>query len=83
MTFARLMKAIEKAGLKATQPRESNQDFFHVEGPGKYYGEFYKQGDKAICVSTCRKGDAADSMTDYFPQSFCDSIKQFIAWVQE
>ena len=83
MTFTRLANAIKKIGLEVIVSHpESHPDMFYVSGPNKYYGSFYKQGDRAICVSVCRKGDSSDAMTDYFPQRYCDSIKEFINCIQ-
>lgn len=82
MTHLKLMKAIVKAGLTA-KVAETNSNMFRVEGPNRIYGTFFVQGDSAICVSTCFKGDSPDAMTDYFPQRFHDSIKGFIASMGE
>ncbi len=74
MKLARLLSAIKKAGLHVTV----NEGRYYVTPAGKNYGTFWAQGDRAVCVSTCRVGDGPDSMTDYFPQQFHDTIKGFI-----
>ena len=76
MQFARLVKAVEKAGLKVEAVRDGRT--FHVQGKN-YYGKFHKQDEQAICVSVCRNGDAPDSMVDYFPQHYHDTIKGFVS----
>lgn len=78
VNFERLMKKINQAGLSATT--DDNRRFY-VEGP-YYYGSFFKQDDKAVCVSTCRNGDKPDGMYDYFPQTYHDTMKSFIKWVK-
>jgi hypothetical protein len=81
MNFNRVVSAVTKAGLKVT-PSESNANMFRVEGLGQYYGTFFKQGDSAVCVSTCHKNDGPDSQTDYFPQDFHSTIKSFVTWLK-
>jgi len=70
----RLQNAIKKAGLTI----EPSGHGFKVQGVKKY-GEFFAQGEQAVCISTCWNGLESDSMTDYFPQCWHDSIKGFVA----
>ena len=69
----RLQNAIKKAGLTI----EPSGHGFKVQGV-HCYGEFFVQGDQAVCISTCPNGQQSDSMTDYFPQTFHDTIKGFV-----
>lgn len=78
MRTANLLKAITKAGLTLTTDGMRH----HVRGTGDYYGGFFDQEGRVACLSTCHVGDKPDSMTDYFPQTYHDTIKGFIYWMQ-
>lgn len=70
----RLESAIKKTGL-TIEVRENRR---YVTGPINY-GSYFIQGDLAVCVSTCRNGDAPDGMYDHFPQTFQSTIKRFVS----
>lgn len=80
MKTSSLKKAIDKAGLKISQT-DTNRYF--VEGPNNYSGSFIDQGGHVICLSVCHKNETPDSSTDYFPQTYCDTIKRFLKYVTE
>jgi hypothetical protein len=76
-----LEQKMKKAGLVAKQQEGSR--LFYVEGKKGYYGSYFTttgfDGEiKASCVSVCPNGDESDAMFDYYPQTFCSSIKRFI-----
>jgi hypothetical protein len=75
-----LEQKMKKAGLVATVREESR--FIKVEGNKGYYGSYFitnRDGELyASCVSVCPNGDESDAMIDYFPETFCHTIKYFI-----
>lgn len=75
-----LEQKMKKAGLVAKQQEGSR--FFYVEGKKGYYGSYFvtdRNGEQhASCVSICPNGDKSDGMIDYFPQTYCSTIKRFI-----
>lgn len=80
MKIQRLLNAIKKAGFKVT-PLDNNR--FHVSGGVGTYGTFIQQDDRATCVSTCNVNDKPDAMIDYFPQTYHDTIKSFIRFMNK
>lgn len=79
MKTKRLIKAIEKAGLKVEVVKGN---IHYIQGKN-HHGEFVNQDGTAVCVNTCPNGDKSDSMTDYFPQRFHKTIKTFIERLTE
>jgi hypothetical protein len=77
-----LEQKMKKAGLVAVK-KNPDSAFFHVEGRKGYYGSFFIQKDynneeEAVCVSVCPNGDDSDGTIDYYPQTYCNTIKHFI-----
>lgn len=81
MKTARLISALNKAQIKIEQEAGSNK--YHVTGLGSFKGWFHDQNGEAVCVGVLHKGDKIESETDYFPQFYCRSIKEFVSYMQE
>lgn len=100
MNIARLIKALEKAGLKVekTDTNEYKKQWGHYDGPFWRYScvsathhccfwpNGYHEGDDkdmtTCSVQVMRKNERNDSQSDYFPGSFCRTIKSVVASMQ-
>jgi hypothetical protein len=86
MKHKSLVKALEKAGFTIGRPfaHSDRADAFRVQN-GKNILSWYFQNDNAICVHACTMQEAQDrdSMRDYFPGSYCHTIKAAIASLGE
>lgn len=78
MKHKSLVKALEKAGFTIGRPfaHSDRADAFRVQN-GVNILSWYLQDDSAICVHSCTMKQAEE--TDYFPGSYCRTIKAAIA----
>jgi len=88
MKTSRLIKALEKAGLRVENVKRSFYDHFtsdYKESRNEYFCKndknkvhWYDQDGSAICVQIMGIKQNNDSQSDYFPGYFCKSIKQVV-----
>lgn len=80
MTTERAIKALSKyAEVKKTE----NGLYYAIRNDKdgvEHTISFYDQKGTVICLHTQRTADRGDSQSDYFPGSFCDSMKQALRW---
>ena len=68
-------KQLEKAGFSVT----FSGIFASATNPGsKMVLTFTKEGEEATCIKTAMKGEESNVMTDYFPGTYWDNIKNAI-----
>ena len=81
------IKKLVKAGYPVAQSRFTRRNCITGEmmSPNEYYTcrdgddeyiSFYDQGGEVICLGIERHSDRPDSMTDYFPKFYTDSMAQ-------
>lgn len=63
-----------------TEVKQDGQQYSGVIG--RYVVTFFQNGcsDEITCISTRRVNDLPDSMTDYFPQFYHDSLTSAIKY---
>ena len=79
MQHKRLVSALKKFGFNPTIAQDSNEMYI-VEG-SEYTLTWYVQNEEANCVHLVHKSLQSDSMSDYFPGRFVDTIKGAVAGV--